>query len=195
LDGSAIAQDWQNPGAEWGPSNFDQRHLLTAQVEHTTGVGGGGMDGLRGRLLDGWTMTSRLTVGSGLPLTPVFLTAVEGTGVIGTIRPNVDASLAGSIADGSFANPDAYTPPAPGQWGNAGRNSIRGPAQFSLDAGIGRSLLFGERYTLDWRLEATNILNRVTYATVNTVVGSPQFGLPVVANPMRKIRLTARLRF
>jgi hypothetical protein len=195
LDGSAIAQDWQNPGAEWGPSNFDQRHLLTAQVEHTTGVGGGGMDGLRNRLLEGWTMTSRLTVGSGLPLTPVFLTAVEGTGVIGTIRPNVDASLAGSIADGSFANPDAYTPPAPGQWGNAGRNSIRGPAQFSLDAGIGRSLLFGERYTLDWRLEATNILNRVTYATVNTVVGSPQFGLPVVANPMRKIRLTARLRF
>jgi hypothetical protein len=48
---------------------------------------------------------------------------------------------------------------------------------------------------LDWRLDATNVLNRVTIASVNTLVGSPQFGLPTRANPMRKVQTTLRLRF
>ena len=38
-----------------------------------------------------------------------------------------------------------------------------------------------------WRIDATNILNRVTYSGLNTIVGSPQFGLPNRANAMRKL--------
>ena len=78
LNGAAIAQDWLNLDAEYGPSNFDQRHLLTAQFQYSTGVGVSGgtlVDGLKGSLLKGWTMTSQLTAGSGLPLTPVYLAA------------------------------------------------------------------------------------------------------------------------
>src|SRR5437899_2810860 len=198
LDGAAIAQDWRHLDAEEGPSNFDQRHLLTAQFQYTTGVGvsGGGMlDGMRGRLFNGWTITSQLTAGSGLPLTPVYLTSVAGTGVTGTIRPDVVDALIGSVPDGFFVNPSAYAAPAPGRWGNAGRNSITGPRQFSFDAGIGRSFLWGDRLTFDWRINATNVLNRVTYANVNTIVGSPQFGLPTLANPMRKLQSTLRVRF
>ena len=198
LDGASIAQDWQHLEAEEGPSNFDQRHLLTAQFQYTTGVGvsGGGMlDGMRGRLFNGWTITSQLTAGSGLPLTPVYLTSVAGTGVTGTIRPDVIDVPDGSVPDGYFVNPSAYAAPAPGRWGDAGRNSITGPRQFLFDAGIGRSFLWGDRLTFDWRINATNVLNRVTYANVNTIVGSPQFGLPTLANPMRKLQSTLRIRF
>ena len=56
MNGSAIAQDWQHLDAEWAPSNFDQRHLLTAQVQYTTGVGvtgGGLMDGAVAKFLQG----------------------------------------------------------------------------------------------------------------------------------------------
>jgi hypothetical protein len=42
---------------------------------------------------------------------------------------------------------------------------------------------------------ATNVLNRVTFATIDTVVTSPQFGLPTVANPMRRIQTSFRVRF
>ena len=56
--------------------------------------------------------------------------------------------------------------------------------------------MWGDRLNLDWRLNATNVLNRVTYAAVNATVGSPQFGLPTVANPMRKIQASSlRVRF
>jgi hypothetical protein len=198
MSGSAIAQDWQHLDAEWGPSNFDQRHLLTAQFQYTTGVGVAGgafVDGVRGSLLKGWTFTSQLTAGSGFPLTPVYLTSVAGTGITGTIRPDVTSAAASTAPAGFVVNPAAYAPPAAGQWGNAGRNSITGPRQFSLDAGIGRMFLWGDRLTLDWRLNATNVLNRVTYAAVNTIAGSPQFGLPTLANPMRKVQSSLRLRF
>ena len=195
--GSAIAQDWLHPDAEWAPSNFDQRHLVTAQLQYTSGAGvsgGGIMDGRAAKFFRGWTLTSQLTAGSGLPLTPVHLTSVAGTGVTGTIR----ASVTGAPADapeGFYVNPAAYTAPAPGQWGNAGRNSIIGPRVFSLDAGVGRTFLRGDRLNLDWRMNATNILNRVTYAAVNAIVGSSQFGLPTIANPMRKVNSSLRVRF
>jgi carboxypeptidase family protein len=199
LNGASIAQDWRNLDAELGPSSFDQRHLFTAQFQYTSGVGTSGgtlLDGVRGALLKGWTITSQLTTGSGLPLTPVYLTSVAGTGVTGTIRGSESVATSSmTIPEGLYANPSAYSPPAPGQWGTAGRNSIRGPAQFSLNGSLGRSFLWGSRFTADWRIDATNILNRVTYSMVNTIVGSPQFGLPNQANTMRKVQSSLRVRF
>jgi hypothetical protein len=197
VNGAAIAQDWLNLDAERAPSNFDQRHLVTAQFQYTTGVGMAGgalIDGAKGTLLKGWTVTSQLTAGSGLPLTPVYLTSVTGTGVTGTIRPDV-TGVPNVSSEGVYANPAAFAAPAPGRWGNAGRNSIRGPAQFALNTGLGRSFFWGNRLTLDWRLDATNVINRVTFAAVNTIIGSPQFGLASQANPMRKVQSSLRVRF
>jgi hypothetical protein len=197
LTGSAIAQDWRQPDAERGPSNFDQRHLLNVQVQYTTGVGfvgGGLLTGAKGALVKGWTFASQLTAGSGLPLTPVYLLPVPGTGVTGSIRASVTADAA-TIPDGAYASAAAYTAPAPGAWGTAGRNSIRGPAQFGLNASVTRTFALGQRLYLDARVDATNVLNTVTYSAVNTIVGSPQFGLPTQANTMRRLLFTIRLRY
>jgi trimeric autotransporter adhesin len=195
LNGASIAQDWLNLEAERAPSNFDQRHLVTAQVQYTTGMGieGGALaSGVRGSLLKGWTMTGQLTAGSGLPTTPIYLTSVPGTGVTGSIR--ADQVGASGASNGEYANPAVFSAPF-GHWGTAGRNSIRGPAQFGLNASLGRSFLWGNRLTFDWRVDATNVLNRVTYTGINTIVGSPQFGLPIQANAMRKLQSSLRMRF
>ena len=96
---------------------------------------------------------------------------------------------------GYYANPAAYAPPAPGRWGNAPRNSITGPRTFSLDASIARTFRLGERVNLDWRIDATNVLNSVVYAGVNTLITSPQFGLPRGVSDMRRLRSSIRLRF
>ena len=193
-----VAQDWRDLDADRGPSTFDQRHQVVAELQYTTGMGiaGGALvDGLRGRLLKGWTVTGQLNTGSGLPQTPIYLTTIPGTGVTGTVRASLTGAAVDDIPQGYYANPAAYGPPAAGQWGNAGRNSITGPAQFSLNGGVSRSFLLNNRLTFDWRLDATNLLNRVTYSSINVIVGSPQFGLPVQANMMRRLQTTARLRF
>jgi len=197
LSGAAVAQDWLHPDAERAPSSFDQRHQLAGQFEYSTGVGRSAiasMNGWKGSLLKGWTLASQLTTGSGLPVTPLYLAPVPGTGVVG-VRPDLTGAPVDDRPPGSYANPAAYEPPAPGRWGTAGRHSIRGPAQFTCDASLARSFPLGERFTLEWRADVSNLLNRVTYAAINTLVANPQFGLPTVTNPMRKVQTSVRLRF
>lgn len=184
LNGAVVAQDWRDLEAERSRSNFDQRHLVTAQFEYS------------GRaLLRDWTFTSQMTAGSGLPLTPIDLRSLAGTGITGTIRASSTGAPADQAPPGYYVNPLAFAAPAAGDWGNAGRNSVTGPAQFSLNTGIMRTFLWGPRLNLDWRIDATNVLNRVTYSSIATIVGSPQFGLPNRANPMRKVQTSLRLRF
>ncbi len=97
--------------------------------------------------------------------------------------------------EGRHLNPAAYTAPLPGQWGNAGRDSITGPAQFSLNGSMGRN--FTDKW--DLRFDGTNLLNTVTYpnwiTTFTTSGPSAQFGLPLMANQMRKLQVTLRWRF
>lgn len=193
----AVAQDWLDLPAERGPSAFDQRHLVSVQFQYTTGMGVAGgtlVEGVRGALFKDWTITSQLNAGSGLPLTPISFLTVAGTGFVG-VRPRLSGVPPEAVADGSYANPDAYATPLPGIWGDAGRNSIRGPSQFSLDMSLSRVFRLGGNWNLEWRVAATNVLNRVTFATIDTVVTSPQFGLPTIANPMRRIQTSFRLRF
>jgi hypothetical protein len=134
-------------------------------------------------------------MGSGLPLTPIYLAPVNGTGITGTLRPDMTGEAVYAAPDGLSLNPAAYGVPAPGQWGNAGRNSIRGPGQFSFNASLGRTFRWGDRFNIDLRTEATNVLNHVTFPSWNTIIGNAQFGLPTRANPMRSLQTTLRLRF
>ncbi len=193
-----IAQNWLDLSAERGLSTFDQRHLLNLQMQYSTGTGLGGgtlLSGWRGALFKQWTVTSQISAGSGFPLTPVYLTAVNGTGITGSIRPDYTGAALYSAPNGLFLNPAAYAVPAPGQWGDAGRDSITGPSQFSLNASIGRTFRMSDRFNLDLRIDSTNALNHVVYSSWNTTVTSAQFGLPTTANAMRSLQTTLRLRF
>jgi hypothetical protein len=198
LGNLAIAQNWLDLTAEKGLSSFDQRHAVSLQVQYTTGVGLRGgtlLGGWKGALFKDWTVATQLKAGSGLPQTPVYLAPLTGTGITGTIRPDVTGVPLDAAPAGLFLNPGAFAPPAPGQWGNARRNSITGPAQFSLDSSLGRTFRLGDRLNLDLRVDATNLLNHVTYSAWNTAINSAQFGLPVVANGMRAVQTTTRVRF
>jgi hypothetical protein len=198
LGGTSIAQNWLDLRSERSLSNFDQRHQVTIQAQYTTGMLAGigsFWDGWRGTALKAWTLSTQLTAGSGLPLTPVILAPVSGTGVSGSLRPDVTgAPLYGDYSRG-YLNPVAYVAPALGQWGNAGRNSITGPGQFSLNASLTRTFRMSDRMTMDLRVDATNVLNHVTFPSWNTMVGNSQFGLPTNANPMRTLQPSIRVRF
>ena len=130
-----------------------------------------------------------------MPLTPVYVANVIGTGVTGSIRPDYTGAALYGAPTGLFLNPAAYRAPAAGQWGNAGRNSITGPGQFNLGASMARTFPLHDRVTMDVRLDAANALNHVTFPSWNTTVTSSQFGLPNAANPMRTVSANVRVRF
>jgi hypothetical protein len=191
---NVIAQNWLDLSGERGPSNFDQRHLLSLQMQYSSGVGvrgGALLRGWKGTAFKGWTVTNQINVGSGLPATPIYNLAVAGTGSQGSIRPDVTGISVQEAPPGRHLNPAAYTAPQKGHWGTAGRNSIVGPGQFSMNSSLSRT--FAEN--LDLRFDSTNVLNHVTYPGWTTMVTSSQFGLPYSANAMRNLQATLRWRF
>lgn len=195
---STIAQNWLDLRAERGLSSFDQRHLVTATLQYTSGQGLGGgtlMGGWRGRAIKEWTVLNTFNAGTGLPETPIYYAIVPGTGVTGTIRPNLTGASITAAPAGYFVNPAAFSAPAAGQWGNARKNSITGPSQFTWNASLSRTFRLDTKLNLDVRIDATNVLNHVVYSGWNTTINSLQFGLPVAANPMRSLQANARVRF
>jgi hypothetical protein len=194
---ATIAQDWRNLRGERGLSTFDQRHLVKAQVQYTTGMGMAGgtlMSGWRGRLYKEWTVQTQIIAGSGLPQTPLY-SVIPIAGYPGIVRPDVTGASLYHAPPGLFLNPAAFTAPQPGQWGNARRDGITGPSQFSLDASMTRTFRLRAKINLDLQIAATNALNHVTYSGWIPNINSTQFGLPSEANSMRSLQTALRLRF
>jgi hypothetical protein len=192
---SHIAQNWLDLHAERGLSDFDERHQIALQTQYTTamlaGIGSF-WDSWLGRPLRQWTLSAQLTAGSGSPLTPLILAPVNGTGITGSLRPNVTGA---PLFIGGFLNPAAFILPGPGLWGNAPRNSITGPEQFALNASLAHTFRVNDRLSMDLRVDSMNVLNRVTFVSWNTTVNSAEFGLPTAANAMRTLQPSLRVRF
>ena len=197
ISGPTIAQNWRDLLAERSLSDFDQRHMISATLQYTTGMGLGRelMSGWRGRLLKEWTIGNQLTFGTGLPETPIYLAAVPETSFTNTIRPNAtNAPVYGGTA-GQYLNPAAFTAPSAGSWGTARRNSIIGPNTFTFNSSMSRTFRLMNPFNLEVKFEANNVLNRGVFTGWNSVVNSTTFGLPSQANAMRSVLMTARLRF
>jgi hypothetical protein len=198
--GWTVAQNWLNLGGERGLSSSDQRHNVTASLQYSTGVGvrgGALLSGWRGQIIKGWTITSNVSIGTGLPLTPAYSALVPNTGVTGTFRPEYTGADVYDAFGGRFLNSAAYAAPPPGQWGNAGRDSITGPNQFTMIASMQRQ--FTDHIYV--RFDSTNILNHPNFSGWNTTFnpnlsgGGPLFGTANPPGGMRVITATIRWNF
>jgi hypothetical protein len=193
------AQNWLDLAAERSLSSFNRTHILNMNLQLSTGQGARGgalLRGWKGALAKDWTFTTAIVVSSGLPLTPLVLNRVAtGTGITGTVRADLTGLPIYGAPSGLFLNPAAFAVPAAGTWGDAGRNIITGPMQFSLNASAGRVFRLGEKHSLDLRFDSNNALNHVSYTAWNTTVGNAQFGLPTSAQAMRTMQATLRFRF
>jgi hypothetical protein len=191
------AQNWQDLSAQRGLSSFDQRNVLSTQLQYTTGMGINGhtlLSGWRGVAYKEWTVVATVNAASGLPLTPIAPLALNGSTCF-CVRANYLGGQVHIASGGRFLNTAAFGVPALGQYGNAGRDSITGPDQFSFNASMDRTFRLHDRYNLETRLDATNVLNHVVFTGWNTTAGSSQFGAATAANGMRSMQITMRLRF
>ncbi len=196
---AGYAQNWLDLSAERSLSSFNRTHTLNLIFQYSTGMGTRGgtlINGWKGVLLKDWTLGPSLTLGSGLPETPIVLGRLaNGTGITGTTRAEYVGGPLAAVLPGYGFNTAAYAAPPDGQWGDAGRDSITGPLEFVLNFSAGRIFRFGERRSVDIRFDGLNVLNHVTWASWNTTFGNSQFGLPTAANAMRSIQATVRFRF
>ncbi|MGI8743314.1 MAG: TonB-dependent receptor domain-containing protein [Bryobacteraceae bacterium] len=187
--GNTVAQDNNDLRAERGLSSFDQRHTLNLNWMLS-------MPKLENQFAKNWTLNGGMTYGSGTPLTARVLgnqADTAGTGSVGSGR--AEATGVSVTGGNGFFNPSAYVIPLPGQFGNAGRNTIPGPSTWALNAGLSRTFSLGERRRLEFRLDANNLTNHVNFTNLDTIVNASNYGLPLAAGPMRSLTANFRFRF
>jgi outer membrane receptor protein involved in Fe transport len=199
-----VAQNDQDLAAERSLSSFDQRHRFTGNFVYELPFGTGkkwlnNNGGWLENALGDWQWSGDFTVASGLPFTPRVLGAFTdiSQGVNGTLRANLTGAPI-TLSDpnvNEWFNPAAFTTPLPGQFGDARRNIIIGPGQFSFDMSVNKTLLAKDTRALELRIAANNVFNRPQFTTIDTVLNSPTFGYVIGTGAMRRVTLTARYRF
>jgi hypothetical protein len=179
-------------GGERALSPFDQRHVLRVNYNFQSPIGNT-RTGYTATMLRGWTIGGVLNATSGMPFTAVVNGDTSGTGYTGNAR--ADATGLPVTSGSGFFNTAAFTVPAEGTFGNAGRDTIPGIPQFSLTASFFRSFRIDDKRRIEFRLDSTNPINHVNITSINTTVSSIQYGLPTAAGAMRTVTFTVRLRF
>jgi hypothetical protein len=67
-----------------------------------------------------------------------------------------------------FLNPAAFAIPAPGTFGNLGRNVLHGPSLAQFDLTVQKGLPIGERKRIEFRAEIYNLFNHANFANPPT---------------------------
>ncbi|HWF07145.1 MAG TPA: TonB-dependent receptor [Bryobacteraceae bacterium] len=120
-------------------------------------------------LVKGWQMSGELTAQSGSPWNVTVGFDQAGDVVAGSERPNV-VPAAGQIITGSvtqWANPAAFSLPAPGTLGNLQRDFLPGPGIVDFDYAVMKETPIKEQVRLQFRAEFFNLLNHANFALPN----------------------------
>jgi len=200
--GGTVAQNDRDLAAERGYSSFDQRHRFSADFTYELPFGSGKPwlnSGRAASLFGNWQVNGTWQLASGTPFTARVLGNIQDVarGTNGTLRANYDGTPI-DLADPTallFFNTSAFSIPAPGTFGNAGRNTIIGPGTSMMNMGLTRNINWGQTRGLSIQILASNLLNDVQFASIDTNVNSPTFGRVTAIRPMRRVQIQTRLRF
>jgi hypothetical protein len=182
-DGVATQNPSDRKGSR-GRSGFDIRHNFVFNMLYELPIGpdkkfASNLSGVAGTLTSGWQLSTIGTFHSNVPFTPVLGFDNAGTQPFFnyTEVPNlVGNPFTGTCPNGApvktascWFNPAAYAVPAAGSFGNAGRDSIPGPAFADLDFALLKNTTIREGKSLQFRVECFNLLNHPNFSVpVNT---------------------------
>ena len=197
-----------NAQQDYGPASYDREYVFT--LAHTLELPFGpgrkflsNAHGITRALVANWAFRGITSYYSGLPFSPSigdqsFLNSPDqssrpdltGNPVVANQNPNL------------WFNPSAYGTPALYTFGNAGRDSLRGPNFFEADWSVSKNFKIRERTGLEFRWEVFNVFNRQNLALPNTQVDSSAGGLiqdiqvcTTCGNGMRNMQFGAHITF
>ena len=150
-----------------GPSDFDVRHNFVANALWQLP---GPTDGFTGKVAGGWELGTIFFARSGLAFTPLV-----GGDPLG-LQDNNPFSFPDRIAGcnpitgdpAHYINTSCFTF-AGKRLGNVGRNSLTGPGLNDWDLSLIKNTHITERFNLQFRAEAFNLLNHSNFATPDRV--------------------------
>jgi hypothetical protein len=202
------AQNVYDIHADYGPADFDRRHVFTGSyIYHLPFYRS--QHGFTGHLLGGWEISGIAYAQTGLWLT-VNGVHIDPAGL------GLADSNSGPFFDArpdQLGNPNQRAPHTVAQWfngalfadppadgirpGNAPRGSVLGPGAWRWDASLFKNTNINERVNVQFRAEATNVLNHTNFDQIGTafLFDPIHFGQVLSARDPRIIQLGLKLIF
>lgn len=190
-----LPQDVRNMAAERADASFDHRHRFVGSLTYAPPAVPG--EGWMPALTRDWHVGMVALLESGAPFTVNIGTDRANVGPGPAQRPNqvCDPNVGGARTRDQWFNTSCFELQAPFTFGNAPRNSVRGPGYAGLDLSVQRELPGpgGTRFQVRW--EIFNALNRVNFEVPSRIAFTPQFGRIASARPARQMQIGAKLLF
>jgi len=204
--GNSFSQP-NNPQADKGNCSQDRRQILNTSVVYQTPKLANAM---LERVAGGWNLSGIFTAASGSPfnitdgsdisLTAVNLdrpTVVGNPFAAGPVTANPGCVAPTTLGtEAAWYNPCAFVKQASGTLGNDGRNNMFGPGRYNLDSALWRTFRIRERYKLDFRGEAFNVLNHAAWSNPASALNTGVPGkITSAANTARILQVAMKLTF
>ena len=208
--------DYHNPRLNYAPSDLDNTHVLNGYFVYELPFGHGRMFGSNwNRVLDGlvggWRLSGDGYLQSGRPITffsgyNTFSGSVQTpascSGTCNAHMGNIHVESSGQTYYFTAAQRAQFFVPDAGGFSNEGRNFFRQDHVWQADTTISKSFRsFREQY-LEFRLEAQNVFNVITYDTFGSQsIQSTSFTRlnpatdGVLNNSPRRVQLSAKYVF
>jgi hypothetical protein len=183
---------------DWGPANFDRRHRLVASWLWE--IPGEPSSRWLNAAVGGWALSGIWTWQSGLPfsVTSGVDNARSGTGgqlADVTGDPDLGGSRSRAEQVNGWFDTSAFAPNALGTFGNAGRNSLRGPRFATVDLGLQKTFPVAGAVKTQLRVEAFNVFNNVNLGLPVSARNNGNFGRILSAYSPRIMQLALRVTF
>lgn len=186
----AGAQNWRDLAAEYGPPDWDRRHVFSLNIVYDLPFFKGS-----GRLLHstlgGWSFAGLSILESGFALSPGLSTTTNGNAT----RPNAIGNEQKVGKRSEWFNTANYVEAPFGFYGNASNGSIRGPAEFTGNASLYKTFVAEKKVNIQFKAEAFNLANHPNYDAVSTNSGAGNFGAVTSALDPRILEFVARVTF
>jgi hypothetical protein len=183
-------------------AGYDLTHVLSVNIVYELPIGKGKWLSTKNNVLDyilgGWQVNTIAQAHTGQPYSIVADGDIANTGNAGQYEradivgnpnlPNPNAHEWFNTA--AFAIPAIYT------YGDSGRNILRAPAVWNIDASLFRRFPFKETRALELRAEAFNMPNTVILGGPGSDITGSNFGVITgTANSARIIQFAAKITF
>lgn len=195
-----MPRDIRNKRLSKGRASFDIRHraVLSGSWELPFGKGRRYLanGGARDWALGGWQLNTIASMRSGFPFTVTSVGDVCNCAANLQTAQQVGDPRSGFTRDRTlWFNTNAFTRPATGTLGSAGRNILDGPGRVVFDISLFKAFRLNERVSLQLRAEAFNAFNQTGFGQPGSQITTPNYGVIQGASDPRIFQLALRLRF
>lgn len=163
-----------------GNASFDVRHSFSGAV--TYDIPSPPQRTLLSAVFGHWSVDSRIDARTALPVDVIASQVINPlNGALAAVRPDVVAGIPFYIDDpsaprGRVINSAAFTIPGPGQFGDLGRNILRGLGAWQVNLALRRQFRLTEKVSIQLRSEAFNLLNHPNFGAIQTDLSAANFG-------------------